>query len=310
MGGPGDLNIGLNGRFPGHVYPRMKIPDWLLYSVVLAVVVTTLFVRAGKDGELEINGRRLPQLLPAAATSEHSVLGPALASSSVGSERVLVQVGEAESGIGTAFAINESGVWITARHVVDGCSQVGLVVGGGRIAEVDNVKTSPDSDLAVLFTERAPHALSLDLSRELRVGEVGFHVGYPQGRAGEATSRLVERSELVTRGRYRLNEPVLSWNETARSEGAEGTLAGMSGGPVFDAAGAVVGVTIAESPRQSRIYTASPESIGDFLEGQGLSAPGGEAHPVSQQSYAREADRLRREMAVVKVVCRVDRAGE
>lgn len=284
----------------------MKIPDWLLYTVVLAVVVMTLFVRAGKDGDVEVAGGRLPQILPAAASPDRAVLGPALASKGMGQERVLVQVGEAESGIGTAFAINESGVWITARHVVDGCSQVGLVVGGERVAEVNNVKTSPDSDLALLFTERAPRALSLDLSRDLRVGEVGFHVGYPQGRAGEATSRLIERSELVTRGRYRLNEPVLSWNETARSEGAQGTLAGMSGGPVFDSDGSVIGVTIAESPRQSRIYTASPDSIAGFLEAQGLSAPVGEAHPVSTQSYAREADRLRREMAVVKVVCRVD----
>jgi hypothetical protein len=80
----------------------------------------------------------------------------------------------------------------------------------------------------------------------------------------------------------------------------------MSGGPVLNADGSVVGVTIAESPRQSRIYTASPGSIADFLDAQGLSAPGGEAHPVPAQSYAREADRLRRTMAVVKVVCRVD----
>jgi serine protease Do len=287
----------------------MKIPDWLLYSVVLAVVVTTLFVRAGKDGEVEIGGKRLPQILPVVA-SEQTVLGPVLASTGMGYERVLVQVGEAESGIGTAFAINESGVWLTARHVVDGCSQVGLVVGGGRVMEVDRVKTSRNSDLALMFTERAPHALSLDLTRQLRVGEAGFHVGFPQGHAGEAASRLVDRTQLVTRGRYRLDEPVLSWDESARSEGAEGTLAGMSGGPVFDADGAVVGVTIAESPRQSRIYTASPDSIADFLEGQGLSAPGGEAHPVSARSYASEADRLRREMAVVKVVCRVDKADQ
>jgi S1-C subfamily serine protease len=284
----------------------MKIPDWLVYTLVLAVVVTTLFVRSGRDGEIEIGGHRLPNVTMPFAASERAHLGPVLPDSSKWDERVLVQVGEAENGLGTAFAINESGVWLTARHVVDGCAQVGLVVGGGRALEVDDFRTSPDSDLALLFTNRAPHALQLDLSRGLRVGETGYHIGYPQGRAGEATSVLLARSQLVTRGRYRLDEPVLAWEERTRSEGAEGTLAGMSGGPVFDDAGAVIGVTIAESPRRGRIYTASPDSISEFLDEQGLSAPGHDAVPVSAQTYSREADRLRREMAVVKVVCRVE----
>lgn len=283
----------------------MRIPGWFVYTLGLAVVAATLLVGVTRDGEVEVAGARLPELLPLSAPARVS-LGPAVSSAGMGGGRVLVQVGEAENGIGTAFAINESGVWLTARHVVDGCSRVGLVVGGGRIAEVDGVRTSADSDLAVLFTERAPHALSLDLSRDLRVGEEGYHVGFPQGHAGEATSRLLERSELVTRGRYRLNEPVLAWDERDRSTGTDGTLAGMSGGPVFDSQGAVVGVTIAESPRQGRIYSASQDSIAEFLDAQGLSASIGETHPVSSQSYTREADRLRREMAVVKVVCRVD----
>lgn len=279
----------------------MRVPDWLVYTVVLIVIVAALFWQGGTDDGLTTPAPATVTM-PAPSTAE---LGPLLPEPNPIDERVLVQVGDAEDGIGTAFAINKSGLWLTARHVVDGCSQVGLAVGDGRMVHVDQVKESTDSDLALLVTDRAPTSLQLDLDRELRLGDEGYHVGFPQGRSGEASSRLIERSRLVTRGRYAMEEQVLAWNETNRSEGIEGTLSGMSGGPVFDAQGTVIGVTIAESPRRARIYTAAPDSIRHFLEAQGVMTPGGQARPLAASSYSREADRMRREKAVVKVLCRV-----
>ncbi len=280
----------------------MRVPDWVVYTVALAVVLTTLFVRSGTDAS-----ETPPNPFVRVALAPHVEAGPLLPAPDPFDEEVLVQIGEAENGIGTAFAINKSGVWLTARHVVDGCANVGLVVGDGRIASVDKVDISKTSDLALLYTDRAPRALTLDLDRKLRIGEIGYHVGFPQGNSGEATSQLLARSRLVTHGRYELDEPVLSWSETGRSEGVDGTLAGMSGGPVFDAGGAVIGVTVAESARRGRIYTEAPDAIRDFLEDRGLVAPGGDARPLAAETYTRESDRLRREMAVVEVICRVDR---
>jgi serine protease Do len=172
---------------------------------------------------------------------------------------------------------------------------------------VDEVRTSRNSDLAVLITDRAPAALKLDLDRALRIGEAGYHVGFPQGRNGEARSELRARSKLVTRGRYVTEEPVLAWDEQERSEGLEGTLSGMSGGPVLDSSGAVIGVTVAESPMRGRIYASGPETIRRFLDEQNLTAMGGEAYPLAASSYIRAADRVREDQAVVKVVCRVGR---
>lgn len=283
----------------------MRIPDWLVYAVVFVVVVTTtLFVReerpAREPAAREIaSGETTP-------ITERITGNRALPAPHPLDEKVLVQVGDVESGVGTAFAINKSGVWITARHVVDGCADVGLVVGGNRVARVSDVRTSPDTDLALLFTNRAPHALRLDLDRELHVGDRGFHIGFPQGEAGEASSQLAGRSRLVTEGRYALDEPVLAWVETDRSPAVGETLSGMSGGPVLDADGAVVAVTVAESPRRQRIYAAGPESIRKLLDAHGLSAPGEDARPLAATSWESEADRLRKDMAIVKVVCRVD----
>lgn len=279
----------------------MKIPDWLVYAVVLAVVVAALFSQGDRPtippsaGDFEI---------AAPEPGADSTPGPLLREPNPFDERVLVQVGSVQDGVGTAFAINRSGLWLTARHVVDGCANVGLSVGDGRMILADEVRTSATSDLALLVTDRAPTSLQLDLERPLRVGEAAYHVGYPQGRAGEASSRLLERSSLVTRGRYTMEEQVLAWGETGRSKGLEGTLSGMSGGPVFDASGAVVGVTVAESPRRGRIYTAAPDSIRVFLEEHGVIAPGGDARPLAAASLPAEAERLRRERGVVQVICR------
>ncbi|HVY88658.1 MAG TPA: serine protease [Hyphomonadaceae bacterium] len=279
----------------------MRIPDWLIYTLVLIVVVATLFWRSGETP----SARPAPLQVAEIPSTPDATDGPALPDADPFDERVLVQVGDAEDGIGTAFAINESGAWLTARHVVDGCSRVGLAVGDGRMVRVNEVKTSKTSDLALLITDRAPAALPMHLDHELRIGEAGYHVGFPQGRSGEAYSRLQARSKLVTRGRYTMEEPVLAWAEKERSDGIDGTLSGMSGGPVFDKDGAVVGVTVAESPRRGRIYTAAPSSIQAFLDQQGLVAPGSDAHPIAASSYVHEADRLREERAVVKVLCRV-----
>jgi S1-C subfamily serine protease len=283
----------------------MRIPDWLVYAVVLAVIVGTLFWRSGDENLAPGRGAEIAEPERDVSGSGAAERGPLLPDADPFDERVLVQVGDAEDGIGTAFAINKSGAWLTARHVVDGCSRVGLAVGDGRMVPVDEVHTSRAFDLALLITDRAPAQVPLDLDRELRVGEAGYHVGFPQGRPGEASSHLLARSKLVTTGRYKMEEPVLAWAESDRSEGIDGTLSGMSGGPVFDRDGAVIGVTVAESPRRGRIYTAAPDSISRFLEEQGLVAPGGDAHPLAASSYTREADSLRDERAVVKVLCRV-----
>ncbi|MBI1339371.1 serine protease [bacterium] len=284
----------------------MRIPDWLVYAIALVVVVGAVFQHVSGRTDRWTPPVEIVEIEPPEGEPDLPP-GPPLASPGPLDEQVLVQVGEVSDGIGTAFAVNPSGVWLTARHVVDGCSDVGIVVGGGRLASVNRVVTSRTSDLALLYTNRAPQSLALDLERPLQVGEAGYHFGFPQGREGEASSRLLSRSRLITRGRYELDEPVLAWAEIARSDKGSTTLAGMSGGPVLDAQGAVIGVTVAESPRRGRIYTAAPESVADFISRAGATVSLGEARPIASTSYEREADRLRDEFAVVQVVCHAGR---
>ena len=267
------------------------IPDWLLYLIVIAAVVIVLF-RVDRRADA-------PEALPDAPES-----GAFLPAPSVYDPEVLVEVGPVASGMGSAFAISEDGWWLTARHVVDGCEQVGLIVSRDAAVRVTNVKRALFADLALLRTERAPGALAIDTSeRHFQIGQRAFHVGFPQGRPGEAYSRLIGRETLVARGRYDLEEPVLAWAEQGRTSGLRGSLAGISGGPALAANGQVIGVTIAESARRGRIYTAAPTSIMRLLRVEQVEAQGAPAPRLTADNYGQESDDLRRQLAVAQVVC-------
>lgn len=275
------------------------LPDWLIYFLVFAAI---LFVVFQADDEADA-----PPAPP-----DDGVSGALLPAPSAFDPEVLVEVGPVASGIGTAFAVDADGWWLTARHVVDACDRVGLVVARGQAAPVREVRVARFADLALLRTDRAPDPLELDRTEtDFRLGQTAFHIGYPQGEPGEAASRLLGRERLVARGRYDLDEPVLAWAELGRTQGLFGSLAGMSGGPVVDGDGRVIGVTIAESARRGRIYTASPASIVQFLSlhDQEVAPEGAPGGRFTLDNYGTEADRLRRGLSVAQVVCVAEPAG-
>lgn len=270
------------------------IPDWLLYIVVIAAVVFVLF-------RLDERADAPEAYRPPDSPEAGSFLPPP----SIYDPEVLVEVGPVASGLGSAFAISEDGWWLTARHVVDACERVGLIVSRGAATRVTDVEVADFADLALLKTDRAPTALAIDTSeRRFQVGQRAYHVGFPQGRPGEAYSRLIGRETLVARGRYEIEEPVLVWAELGRTSGLRGSLAGISGGPVLAANGQVIGVTVAESARRGRIYTAAPSSIVNLLRvHQEVQAGGRPAPRMSPEEYGQQADDLRRSLAVAQVVC-------
>lgn len=267
------------------------IPDWLLYIIVIAAVVFVLF-RVDRRADA-------PEALPGETEA-----GAFLPPPSNVDPQVLVEVGPVASGMGSAFAITSDGWWLTARHVVDGCQKVGLIVSRGAAAPVRDVKRALFADLALLRTDIAPAALAIDTSeRHFQIGQRAYHVGFPQGRGGEAYSRLIGRETLVATGRYDVQEPVLAWAELGRTSRLNGSLAGMSGGPALAANGQVIGVTVAESVRRGRIYTAAPSSILRLLRVEQVRAEGAPAPRMAPDNYGQEADDLRRSLAVAQVVC-------
>jgi hypothetical protein len=248
----------------------MRFPDWIIYALAIGAIWFVFWAAT-------------PRSDTTPALEDGAELGPLLPPPSAFDPEILVDVGPVTSGIGTAFAIHQDGWWLTARHDI-------------RIARF--------ADLALLRTTSAPVAMVLDQTdRKLRVGQRAFHVGFPQGRSGEAASRLIGRETLVTRGRYEFEQPVLAWAETGRTGGLFGTLAGISGGPAIDSGGRVIGVTLAESSRRGRIYTASPSTVLQLLRVEHVRPEGELAAQWDDQNYGDQADRLRRVLAVAEVIC-------
>lgn len=272
-----------------------RIPDWLIYIGALALI---WFVLSRFDERADS-----PQAPPGYRYS-----APLLPEASAFDPEILVEVGPQSTGAGTAFAIAPEGWWLTARHVVDSCSNIAILVGGGLASPVERFMVGDGLDLALLKTSRGPASLALSFDEsQFRVGQIGFHLGFPQGAPGEAASRLIGRERLVARGRYSIDAPVLTWAEIGRSGKLFGSLAGISGGPVLDTAGRVVGVTLAESVRRGRLYTATPQTVQKLIAANQVTARGRVAGRISESNYGLSHDKLRQSLSVAQVVCLAER---
>ncbi|QTC90667.1 S1 family peptidase [Brevundimonas goettingensis] len=269
-----------------------RIPDWSVYAVVLAAIIgLSLSRRENADA-------------PPAPTPPDEAEGALLGPITPFDPAVTVEApdGPFQPSAGTAFSIAADGRWITARHVVDGCRKPALVVGGGRAVAAD-LRLARGADVALLITDGGPPGLPVLTRPQLKHGQRAFHPGFPQGRVGEVSSRLLGRETLKGHGRGAHDEPVLAWAEVGRTEGLEGTLAGLSGAPALDRQGRVLGVTIAEAPRRGRIYTTSPETFAPTIRGQSGAEQAPLSEPITVDNYGRVSDTLRRDLRVAQVVC-------
>lgn len=247
---------------------------------------------------------------PAPPVVEADAGGPQLPGASAADESFFIPVPRLVGAqTGTAFTIAD-GVWMTARHVVDGCTRVGLVAREdetGVLAE--GVIPAVNADVAVVLAPLARAPLAVELDETLRrLGDKVFMIGYPQGVPGEVAGLLLGRETMMATGRYSTREPVLVWAETARTVGLSGPLGGISGGPAFDEEGEVVGVVVAESPRRGRVYTAAPASMASALATASAApaAAATSAGQLSEATFQADGRRLRGDLRVAKVQCVVD----
>lgn len=264
-----------------------RIPDWLIYSFLLSIILTSANSRST---------RRDAPLPP-------PELGPSLPNARPSDPSVIVEIEKPTSGVGTAFAVDRDGTWLTARHVVDSCDQVGLRVGSNKYVKTDNTRVSRTTDTALISSDWNRPPLARNFKTKRKIGERGFFIGFPQGQPGEVAGRLLGRRRMLIRGRYKSSEAILAWAEIGRTKGLKGSLGGLSGGPAFDADGEVIGIVAAERPRRGRIYTVAPASLSALLDPL---AKEPKRDVISMDNYGREADKYRRTRRVTQVICLVE----
>jgi S1-C subfamily serine protease len=259
-------------------------PDWSVYgAIVVGLLLAALYPF----------GRQAPRARPG-ETAGFSI-GPATPFD----PKVVAATDARGAGAGTAFSIDSRGVWLTARHVVEGCRRVVVVTGAGRGVAARS-RLDPSSESALLFTSGGAPALTIAPLAELERGTLAYHSGFPKGRPGEVASRLLRRETLVLPHR---SEPVLAWVEVGHSPFLFGSLAGLSGAPALDAQGRVIAVTVAQAPRRRRVYTTTPTALAAFLGGFRRSGSDGGPSALHESDYHAMADRLRGVLSIAQVVC-------
>jgi serine protease Do len=284
-----------------------RFGDGILILLVLAMAAAWMFGRANDRPEFQRPPKpaetfEVPE--PEAAPEEQA--GPLLPAPSPYDDQSMVEAQRAGPwSSGTGFAIGDNGVWLTARHVALGCERLGVVNGQDQeLVAASLAFVSKRADVAILKTQGGPEPLALDLNEDdLQIGATGYHIGFPQGQPGEVVSRLIGRELMITEGAWHGRENTLAWAEVSRSKGLRGTLGGLSGGPAFDSKGKVIGITIAESLRRGRVITTSSDSIIQALKEARLVPEGTAIAPLQPSDITRAANRVRRDLKVIQVVC-------
>jgi len=152
--------------------------------------------------------------------------------------------------LGSGFFISGDGYIVTNNHVIEGATQIEVVLEDGRELEAELVGADAATDLAVLKVDEAgsfPH-VSFGNSSALRRGDWVVAVGNPFGLGGTATAGIVSAvGEPGDRGRSSTYTDYLQIDAAINR--------GNSGGPTFDLYGQVVGVNTA-------IYSPTGGSVG------------------------------------------------
>lgn len=136
-----------------------------------------------------------------------------------------------ERSLGTGFFVAESGLALTAAHVVEGRREVNVVLHGGKRTRAKVISSRPEVDLALLQVtiERAPRWLPLATAVDLRVGQWVGAIGHGLGGVWAFTVGMVSNLYEAKHG-AEIVQTQIPLNP------------GNSGGPIFDRTGRAVAV--------------------------------------------------------------------
>lgn len=260
--------------------------DKLVVALLFVVLAIYIAERRPPSDDDPITGRR-PVPPPAEIAPEAPspvpprVRRPLPAAPSPSDPMFIVSLDDAPAAsLGTAFPIDDRGTWMTARHVIVDCARLGLTSPGGRVSPARVAYAHPAADLAIVATGRSGPPVSFS-DAPLVEGQAGFSLGFPSGETGAAYFQLLGRSRMQAKGRMTGASPTLTWAEVRRFPDHLDTLGGMSGGPVVDQDGNVIGVLVAGTLRRGRIHSLAPEVLREVRQ-ERLPAAGAQARPLTE----------------------------
>ena len=164
----------------------------------------------------------------------------------------IAQIRVDAQGTGSGIVIDREGHILTNRHVVEGATRIVVELRDGTTATADVIGMDAGNDLAVIRADLPIESLSpavLGDSWLVRVGEPVFAIGNPFGLGFTVTSGIISglgRESDGEPGGHRIRG-VLQTDAAVNP--------GNSGGPLFNAAGEVIGINTAlENPYGQRVF--------------------------------------------------------
>ncbi len=154
-----------------------------------------------------------------------------------------------ESALGSGVIVSAQGLVVTNAHVIEGASEITVVLSDGNEYEAETVIKDEASDLALLRIREEGITfpfVTLKPSESLEVGDLVLAIGNPFGVGQTVTSGIVS-----AQGRSSLN--INDYNFFIQTDAAINP--GNSGGPLVTMDGKVVGINTA-------IYSRSGGSLG------------------------------------------------
>jgi S1-C subfamily serine protease len=278
--------------------------EFFTYAAIIIFVIIRYVVGAPDDaGRRGIKRESQPQIRqPSTLLPDKEKLPD-----NIGGDVLVNLDSKITNSVGTAFAVDGDGTYVTARHVVDGCDRVYIAHQSGRFSPVSAIKIDYRRDFAVLKSNnvkaKSVYLASLAPGR----GVDGYMMGYPQGNPADVRATVIGRNDMRSSGRYRAREPVVAWVERERLPVFSGALGGISGGPVFDGDGIVVGTVVAGAPRRGRVYTTHPRVFlnGDLGEKIHFREGAETWRSITVNNYANIGRELRGDKTITQVYCQV-----
>jgi 2-alkenal reductase len=176
-------------------------------------------------------------------------------------------------GQGSGFIIDDDGHILTNNHVVEGASEVSVILHDGRSLDTEVVGTDRESDLALLKVDPAEldgiSPLILGDSDTAKPGQMAIALGSPLGLEGSITVGVVSGV-----GRSITSETRRPISRMIQTDAAINP--GNSGGPLLNSKGEVIGINTAI--QTSGIGFAVPVNtakslLPDLLEGGEVKSP-------------------------------------
>ncbi len=167
--------------------------------------------------------------------------------------------GNTNNTIGTGFAVSDSGIIVTNRHVVsDLGTKYSVITKDGKKLEVTKIYRDPNLDLALVqINGSIPKQLELGDSSKIKVGQTAIAIGNALGRFDNTvTTGIVSGLGRAVSAGDPFSGETEQLDNLIQTDAAINP--GNSGGPLLNSAGQVVGVNVATTEGAQNIGFAIP----------------------------------------------------